>query len=347
MPRDPEIDERQPAYILPKELKTAGKALENAGIHIVYGPNPSPAPELLSDQAKKAWLGLPLVPLPANDAKKLAATRALLEMLEQVEFQPLKDPYSILDETINGITTMWVTPPELKHDDKIMIFIHGGAYVVNSRKTQLAFQASVASTLGMKVASIEYPLAPEHPYPAATNSIVAAYQGLLDRYEAGNMGLFGTSAGGGLVLATLLRLKRDHIPLPAATAALSPAADMTLSGDFFTLVGDKDSILPLQDLIDSFAAYVDNADPSDPLVSPVFGDYTDMPPIFLLAGTRELIGSDAIRTAAQARSNGCDVTLVISDGMWHVPIAADGSGVPELQLAFDEMIKFLRRHLDI
>ena len=92
---------------------------------------------------------------------------------------------------------------------------------------------------------------------------------------------------------------------------------------------------------------VDDADPGDPLCWPVFGDYTDMPPTFLLAGTRELIGSDAIRTAAQARSNGCDVTLVISDGMWHVPIAADGSGVPELQLAFDEMIKFLRRHLDI
>ncbi len=347
MSRDPEIDEQQPTYRLPEVLKEAGKILEDAGIHVVYGPNPIPAPGMLSDQAKKAWLELPLVPLPAEDAIKLAATRALFELLEQMEYKALKDPYSIVDETINGVTIMWMTPPELKHDDKIMVFFHGGGYVVNSRKTQMGLQAAVASKLGMKVASIEYPLAPENPYPAATNSIVDAYQGLRDQYDAGNMGLFGTSAGGGLVLATLLRLKRDGIPLPAATAALSPAADMTLSGDFFTLVGDQDPILPVQDLIDSFAAYVGTADPSDPLVSPVYGDYSGVTPLYLLAGTRELIGSDAIRTAAQARQDGCNVTLVISDGMWHVPIAADGSGVPELQLAFDEMIKFLRRHLEI
>ena len=93
-------------------------------------------------------------------------------------------------------------------------------------------------------------------------------------------------------------------------------------------------------------AYVGGADPLDPLVSPVFGDYTGMTPLFLLAGTAELIGSDAIRVAASARGQGVDVTLLVSDGMWHVPIA-NGSDVPELQLAYDELIKFLRRHLGI
>ncbi len=225
-----------------------------------------------------------------------------------------------------------------------MVFIHGGGFVVNSRKSQLALQAAVASKLGVKVVSIEYPLAPEHPYPAATDAIVAAYQGLLDQYGAANIGLFGTSAGGGHVLATLLRLKRDGIALPSVSAALSPGADMSFSGDSFTFVGAQDPILPVQGAIDSLSSYRGEADPKDPLVSPVFGDWTGMTPLFLFAGTREIVMSDAIRIAAGARRDGCEVALLVSDGMWHVSVA-DGSGVPEEQFAFDQMIVFLTKHL--
>ena len=331
-------------YHLPPALRDIGKLLEDAGISIVYGPNPTPVPEVLSVEAKRAWLNLPQIPLPANDPKQLDAMRRFTAALDQAAYEELKEPYSIHDLAINGITTMWITPPELTYDDKAMVFIHGGAYIVNSRRSQLPLQTSVASKLGVRVTSIGYPLAPEHPYPAATDAIVEAYKGLLDQYDAANLGLFGTSAGGGLVLATLMRLRQDSLPLPAATAALSPGADLTLSGDLFTLCGARDPILPVQGAIDSFAGYYGTADPSDPLVSPIFGDFTDVTPIFLLAGTREMIGSDAIRTAAAARKDGCDVTLIVNDGMWHMGIA-DGSGIPEQQFAFDQMIDFLRTHL--
>jgi acetyl esterase/lipase len=250
------------------------------------------------------------------------------------------------DRSINGITTLWITPPQLKHADKVMIFIHGGGWIINSRKTQLKFQVDVASSLGVKLVSIEYPLAPEHPYPAALNDIVAAYRGIINEYGAENTGLFGTSAGGGLTLATLLRLKADGLPLPAASAPLSPGADMTASGYLYRNVGLQDPILPAHGLYSSMQAYVGKADPKDPLVSPVFGDYTGMTPLFLLSGTAEIIGSDAIRVAARARSQGADVTLLVSDGMWHVPIG-NGSGVPELQLAYDEMIEFFKRNMGI
>ena len=125
-----------------------------------------------------------------------------------------------------------------------MIFIHGGGWIVNTRKAQLPLQAAVASSLGVKVVSIEYPLAPENPYPAAVNDIVAAYQGITSEYGAENTGIFGTSAGGGLTLATLLRLKADGLPLPAASAPLSPGANMTASGYLFTAVGLQDPVLP-------------------------------------------------------------------------------------------------------
>ncbi len=121
---------------------------------------------------------------------------------------------------------------------------------------------------------------------------------------------------------------------------------MTASGYMYRDVGLQDPILPLYGAYTAMQAYVGKADPKDPLVSPVFGDYTGMTPLFLLAGTSEVVGSDAIRVAASARGQGVDVTLLVSDGMWHVPIG-NGSGVPELQLAYDEMIRFFNGQLGI
>ncbi len=342
-------DERFPertTFTLPPQMEGPATVLEEAGVNIVYGPNSVPPSEGISEAAKQMWASLPQVPLQTDDLDKLAALRNFVNLLDNAAFEQLQTPYSIEDRVIGGIMTLWTTPPQLEHEDKVMIFIHGGGWIVNTRKAQLPLQAAVASSLGVKVVSIEYPLAPENPYPAAVNDIVAAYRGITSEYGAENTGIFGTSAGGGLTLATLLRLKADGLPLPAASAPLSPGANMTASGYLFTAVGLQDPVLPPYGTYSSMQAYVGGADPLDPLVSPVFGDYTGMTPLFLLAGTAELIGSDAIRVAASARGQGVDVTLLVSDGMCHVPIA-NGSDVPELQLAYDELIKFFRRHMGI
>ena len=337
---------KRKTFTFPPQLKGLVKGLEEAGINIVYGPNSVPPPPGISEEAKKAWANLPQVPLLADDLEKLAAVRKFTFLAEDIAFEQLKTQYSMEDRVINGITTLWITPQQLKHEDKVMIFVHGGGGVLNSRKTQLSFQTAVADVLGVKVASIEYRLAPENPYPAALNDVVAAYQGIIKEYGAENTGIFGTSGGGMLTLATLLRLKADGLPLPAASAPLSPGADMTASGYSFRAVGLQDPILPPYGAYTALQAYVGDADPRDPLVSPVFGDYTGITPMFLLCGTAEIVASDAIRVAASARSQGVDATLLVMDGMWHVPIA-DGSGVPELQLAFDEMIKFFKQHMGI
>ena len=121
---------------------------------------------------------------------------------------------------------------------------------------------------------------------------------------------------------------------------------MTASGFLFKALGLNDPILPPYGTYTGVRAYVGGADGKDPLVSPVFGDYTGVTPMFLFCGTSELLGSDAIRVAANARSQGCDVTLYVNDGMWHVSIG-NGTGVPELQQPYDEMIKFFRPHLKI
>ena len=335
---------KREVFTLPPQMEPVAKGLEEAGIKISYGPNSVPAPEGISDAAKTVWQSLPQVPLQAHDLKKLAALRKFVNTLDDAAFAKLKTPFSMKDRVINGITTLWITPPQLKHKDKVMIFIHGGGWIVNSRKAQLPLQTAVASSLGVKVVSIEYPLAPENPYPSAVNDIVAAYEGIIKEYGAKSTGIFGTSAGGGLTLATLLRLKADGLPVPAASAPLSPGADMTTSGYMYRNVGLQDPVLPPYGAYTAIQSYVCKADPMDPLVSPVFGDFTGMTPVFLLAGTAEIVGSDAIRVAARARNQGVDITLLVSDGMWHVPIG-NGTGVPELQLAYDELIKFFKRHL--
>jgi acetyl esterase/lipase len=291
---------KRKTFTLPPELEPFAKVMEEAGIKIVYGPNSVPPPEGLSKEAKKAWANLPQVPLLADDLEKLTAVRKFTSLAEEIEFKRLKTKYSMEDRVINGITTLWITPQQLKHADKVMIFLHGGGGVVNSRKTQLSLQTAVADSLGVKVASIEYPLAPEHPFPDALNDVVAGYKGVIGEYGAENSGIFGTSGGGMLTLATLLRLKADGLPLPAASAPLSPGADMTASGYQYKAVGLQDPILPPYGAYTALQAYVGNADPRDPLVSPVFGDYTGITPMFLLAGSAEIVGSDAIRVAALA-----------------------------------------------
>lgn len=337
---------RRESYTFPPQAEGLARGLQEAGIPIVFGPNSVPAPPGISEAARAAWANQPQLPLPADDPAKLAAVRRFTAATEDIEFGKYSATHTLEDRTVNGITTLRVTPRAVRHPDKALIFIHGGAWIVNSRKTQLALQCSLADTLGVAVISVEYRLAPEHPYPAGLDDVVAAYTGIVEEFRPENVGIFGTSAGGGLTLATVLRLKAEGLPLPAAAAPLSPGADMTHSGYLFSAVGLNDPILAPHDVDVCMRAYVGGADPRDPLVSPVFGDYAGAPALFLLATTAEVIGSDAIRVAQSARTSGVDTTLVVSDGMWHVPIG-DGTGIPELQGAYDALVAFFRRQLRV
>ncbi len=179
------------------------------------------------------------------------------------------------------------------------------------------------------------------------NDIIKACQGIINEYGAKNAGLFGTSAGGGLTAATLLHLKDRGLPFPAASAPISPEADMTSNGFLFSALGLNDPILPPYCTYTGVKAYAKgSATPKIPSSLLSLVDYTGVTPMFLFCGTSELLGSDAIRIAANARSQGCDVTLYVNDGMWHVSMG-NGTGVPELQQPYDEMIKFFKKHLEI
>ncbi len=139
---------KRETFTLPSQMKGFAKGLEEVDIKIIYGANSVPPPDGISEAAKKVWPNLPQVPLQAHDLKQLAEVRKFVNLIDDAAFEKLKTPYSMKDRVINGITTLWITPPQLKHKEKVMIFIHGGGWIVNSRKAQLKFQTNVASSLG-------------------------------------------------------------------------------------------------------------------------------------------------------------------------------------------------------
>jgi acetyl esterase/lipase len=244
---------------------------------------------------------------------------------------------------IPNIDAYWLTTPNTEPDSPVLVFTHGGAYVGGSGKEVPPAVIAIANAAGMRVLSVDYRLAPQYPFPAAVDDAVAAYRWLLSQGLSNEeIGWFGESAGGGLTLATMHALKQNGLPLPGAIAVLSPWTDLTLSSEsYFTL--DADDPAFTRDQLSILAhAYYQQSDPRDPLVSPVYGEFSGFPPTLIQVGSKEIVLSDSLRFARLARAAGVDVTLDVWDGMWHV---FQFMAVPESAEAITGIGDFFRRHL--
>ena len=166
---------------------------------------------------------------------------------------------------------------------------------------------------------------------------------MLDQgYKAENIGVYGDSAGGGLTLAMALAAREEGLPLPGALVVVSPGIDYTGSGDSYITLADVDPVLRT-DPAPRRADYAGDADLSDPLLSPVYANYTGFPPLLIQVGTREVLLSDTVRLARNARAAGVDVTLDVWDGMWHG--WHDTPGLPEADQACTEIAEFFASRL--
>jgi salicylate hydroxylase len=189
---------------------------------------------------------------------------------------------------------------------------HGGGFITGSVATERRVAAQVALATGCDTYGITYRLAPQHPYPAAVDDAVTAYRELLRRGVApATTILFGGSAGAGLALAALLRIRAEDLPMPGGAVLLWPYADFTFSGESIDTFAEID-MLPVRDVAPVWGpAYVGGANPSDPFVSPALADLHGLPPLLVIAGGAESLLSSAERIAANARSSGVDVTLSV------------------------------------
>lgn len=229
----------------------------------------------------------------------------------------------------------------------VVLYFHGGGYMVGSARSGAPLAAELARRVGGRAYSVEYRLAPEHPYPAAVDDAIAAYTGLLATgVQPRDIALAGDSAGGGLVMATLLAARARGLAQPAAAVVFSPWVDLSASGASVRTKVDVDPVLTPDSLAWYADHYLPTGDPTDPLVSPVFAHLASLPPLLIQVGSHEILLDDAVRLARQAAHHDVEVTLDVVPGVPHV-FQHQFAELPEADAALDRAGAFLRSRLRI
>src|SRR5690348_6827939 len=268
--------------------------------------------------------------------------RRLLKELAST--QPLPAGVTVTAAALGGVPTAEITVDgiEPRH---VVLYFHAGVYVLGDAFQAAGLAAQVGRRTAAKVISVDYRLAPEHPYPAAVDDALAAYQALLEGGTApSGIALAGESAGGGLAVATLVNARDHGLPLPAAAFAMSPYADLTLSGATMDTKAGADPLFTPQAFPPRVADYVAGHDPALPLISPIFADLSGLPPLIIQAGTHEVLLDDAIRLARQAALADVQVTLDITPRVPHV-FQAYYPILDEAAAALDRAGQLLSAHL--
>ncbi len=244
--------------------------------------------------------------------------------------------------TAADLPAAWIRPSGADRS-KVVLHLHGGGYVTGSIASHLMMCIPMAQTLKMNILLPEYRLAPEHPFPAAIDDVLKIYHWLLAQgHAAKDIIISGDSAGGGLGLAVVAALRDQKEALPAAMICISPWADLTMQGRSHSTKSKVEAVLNADVLSEWALCYTNESNFSNPLVSPIFADLHDLPPLLIQVGSDEILVDDASTLAEKARSAGVDVTLKVWDGMWHVWHAL-GDLVPESKKAFEEIKQFIHK----
>ena len=223
---------------------------------------------------------------------------------------------------INGVTTRIVTPKNFPKEkqNQMLIYAHGGGYILNGGEGSLPEAMAMAHYAQMQVISIDYRMLPDYPFPAGLDDIIAVYKELLKTYKPENMGMFGTSAGGGLTAAAMLKLRDLKLPLPAVVGLGTPFVDIGKTGDTYCTNQEIDNFLVTYDgLLGAIAKlYAGSHDLKDPLISPIYGDFSKgFPPAILTSGTRDLFLSNTVRMHQKLRAAGVEAYLQVFEGCSH------------------------------
>ena len=246
---------------------------------------------------------------------------------------------------LNGLPVEWLTPAEAA-GGKLLLYFHGGGYVMGSCATHRQMVSYIAKAASVKALLPEYRLAPEHRFPAAVEDCVGIYRAMLEAgYSAHDIVIAGDSAGGGLVVATLMSLRDAGDPLPKAAVLLSPWLDLSGRGESMTTHADKDPWFNPEHMPVLARYYCDEGQEVNPLVSPVYGDFSGLPPTYIQVGEDEILLSDSTRAAESINAAGGTVELEIWPDLWHV-FQAFVHQVPEARQAVRRLGDHIRASLD-
>jgi acetyl esterase/lipase len=291
--------------------------------------------------------GTPAVPKSTEEWRKLiaaadSASRQNLAVLRKMF------PVHVESQTIGEVKIYRIAPMKVAPENKsrLLIHFHGGGYILAGGEVAIGEAILMAYYGKIEVISVDYRMPPDHPFPAALDDAVSVWKEVIKTHNPGNIGLFGTSAGGGLTLATVHRLKGLKLPLPGAIAPGTPWSDLARTGDtYFTndyidgVIGDSEGFLR-----GCAELYAGKHDLKDPLISPLYGDFDGFPPSILTTGTRDLLESDTVRVYRKLRRAGVDARIQVFEAMSHAEYILLFSS-PESREAFGEIAKFFEAHL--
>ncbi|MCU6455546.1 alpha/beta hydrolase [Sphingomonas sp. A2-49] len=247
---------------------------------------------------------------------------------------------TLADATMHGVPVKTVAPPQggAHAGSGLLINLHGGGFVVDAGS--LAESVPIAALSGVPVVTVQYRLAPEHPFPAPVDDALAVYRAALERYPPGRIAVFGTSAGAILTAQLLARLKHEGLPMPAAAGIFSGTADLARAGD---IEGYLPPLPGGRTLADAARAFAPGQDPRDPLFSPLFGDLADFPPMLLMTSTRDQLLSQTVMFHLALRAAGIAADLIVHEAMPHAFWAL--MDCHESDVALRQQAAFLRRAL--
>jgi epsilon-lactone hydrolase len=272
-------------------------------------------------------------------APSLAARRATFAPAGRIH--PVPDDVLVAEVRAGGVPAHWLAAPGAD-TGRVLVFLHGGGFELGSLRSDGELAGRLGRASGMRVLFPEYRLAPEHPFPAAIDDVLAVWRWLRTDQDvsATSIAVAGDSAGGGLAVALLVATRDAGEVLPAAAALMSPTVDLTSSGASMTERVEQDPFSTPAMLRQFAADYLAGADPKTPLASPLFASLAGLPPLLVQVGTADLLLSDSERLAAAATEAGVDVTLEIGEGLPHVYQIL--LGTPEAAEATERIGKFLR-----
>ena len=269
-------------------------------------------------------------------------SRALFEQMTAAF--PLPENVKSTPVDAGGIPSEWIAAQRVG-DEQTIYWLHGGGYCIGSVNTHRGLLGRISAASRARVLAIDYRLAPEDPFPAAVEDAVAGYLWLLSTgVDPAQIVIGGDSAGGGLTAATLVALKEDGKPLPGAAVCISPWTDLALTGESLVSKAEADPMITIEGITRVRDAYLGDADPTAPLVSPIYADLSGLPPLLIQVGENEVLLDDSQRLAERAEAAGVDVTLEVWPEMihvWHFFAAM----LPEGQQAIDRIGEWVQQRL--
>lgn len=271
-----------------------------------------------------------------RDKEKAAGIQALANQFK----------VSIRQEAIAGVNTYWVEPKSSNTGSRLMVYLHGGGYIANAGIAGAKEAILIAGYTGMKVLSIDYRMPPAHPAPAAMNDVIDVWRALLGHSESEVMALGGTSAGGGITLASVQHMKELGLPLPAAIYVGTPSVDLAKTGDsLYINQGIDRELVAWSGMVDLASnLYAGQYDFKHPHVSPIYGDFTGFPPTYLISGTRDLFLSSTVRAHRAIRRAGGQAELHVYEGQSHADYM-HALDIPESNEHYRELGLFLDKYL--